>query len=445
MQETQNPTLSRTLSPVMVWGLGVGYVISGMYFGWNIGLARGGTLGLAIATFFITIMYVCFTVSYTELACAMPRAGGAFTYAHRAFGPKISFIAGLVQIIEFVFAPPAIAFAIGSYLHIFLPQLPVIAIACCAYILFTTLNIIGVRAAATFELWITVLAIGELLLFSFITLPHVQWKHLSFNPLPFGWSGVFAAIPFAIWFFLAIEGVANLAEETINPQRTLVKGFGMAMLTLVVLCLLTFISAVGVGGWEAIVFVPGSTVVSDSPLPLALAKVTGNSHLLYHMLITIGIFGLLASFHGIILASGRATLEFARSGYAPQVLSQIHPKFKTPAMALLANTTIGLICLATGKTSELITLACFGALSLYILSIICLFRLRVKEPELERPFRVFFYPYLPLIALSLAVISLFSLSYYYPLLALIFSVMVGGSTLIFSLTSALSSRVSKVE
>ena len=58
----------------MLWGLGVGYVISGMYFGWNLGLEKGGTLGLAIATGFIIIMYICFTFSYTELACAIPKA-----------------------------------------------------------------------------------------------------------------------------------------------------------------------------------------------------------------------------------------------------------------------------------------------------------------------------------------------------------------------------------
>ncbi|MGB4901265.1 MAG: hypothetical protein WBP00_10865, partial [Saprospiraceae bacterium] len=70
--------LKRSLTPLMLWGLGVGYVISGMYFGWNLGLEKGGTLGLAIATFFIIILYITFTFSYTELACAIPKAGGGF-------------------------------------------------------------------------------------------------------------------------------------------------------------------------------------------------------------------------------------------------------------------------------------------------------------------------------------------------------------------------------
>src|SRR5829696_5125116 len=99
--------LRRTLGPLMLWGLGVGYVISGMYFGWNLGLAEGGTLGFAIATFVIIILYICFTFSYTELACAIPKAGGAFDYTTRGVGKNIGFIAGMAQIIEFVFAPPA--------------------------------------------------------------------------------------------------------------------------------------------------------------------------------------------------------------------------------------------------------------------------------------------------------------------------------------------------
>src|SRR6267154_5286500 len=158
--------LKRTLTPLMLWGLGVGYVISGMYFGWNLGLKEGGTLGLAIATFFIIILYVTFTFSYSELACAIPRAGGAFDYANRALGKDWGFIAGMAQNIEFIFAPPAIAFAIGAYFNLFFPQIPILAIAIFGYVVFTALNIYGVKAAAMFELVITVLAVGELLLFA---------------------------------------------------------------------------------------------------------------------------------------------------------------------------------------------------------------------------------------------------------------------------------------
>lgn len=429
--------LKRTLTPLMLWGLGVGYVISGMYFGWNLGLEKGGTLGLAVATFFIIIMYVTFTFSYCELASAIPKAGGAFDYAKRALGPNWGFIAGMAQNIEFIFAPPAIAFAIGAYFNLFFPQIPIIYIAIFSYILFTGLNIYGVKAAAMFELFITVFAVGELLLFAGITIPHIEMANLKQNALPNGWSGMFAAIPFAIWFFLGIEGVANVAEETIKPQKTILIGFGSAIATLVLLCILTFVSSTGVAGWEAIVYKADGTA-SDSPLPLALGKVVGESNALYHLLIAIGLFGLVASFHGLILAAGRASFEFGRVNYAPSILGKVHPKFKTPANALLLNMLLGIGALLTGRTAEIITISVFGAITLYIISMITVVVLRKKEPGLQRPFRVPFYPAFPIIALTIALGSLLAMLVYNQLLGGIYFLLLLGSFTVFKNFSSAS-------
>lgn len=404
------PHFKRTLGPFMLWGLGVGYVISGMYFGWNLGLPVGGTLGLAIATFFIIILYITFTFSYTELACAIPKAGGVFDYATRALGRDAGFIAGMAQIIEFVFAPPAIAAAIGAYFHIFLPQFSVTSIAVIAYALFTGLNIYGVKAAAIFELVVTGFAVFELLLFSGITLPHFHWSNLTHNAFPFGWKGVWAATPFAIWFFLGLEGVANVAEETVHPQRNVLKGFGSALLTLIILCALVFVSSVGVGGWEKVVYPTPGADASDSPLPLALAQITGNSGMLYHLLITVGLMGLVASFHGLILAASRATYEFGKTGCIPTIFGRIHPKFQTPANALLLNMGIGIVALFSGKTGDIITIACFGAILLYIFAMISVLVLRKKEPGLVRPFRVPLYPLFPITALLIAVVSMVAMT-----------------------------------
>jgi len=408
----------------MVWGLGVGYVISGMYFGWNLGLKEGGTWGLAIATFFIIILYITFTFSYTELACAIPKAGGGFDYAARALGKDWGFVAGMAQNIEFIFAPPAIAFAIGAYFNLFFPQIPIIAIAIFSYVVFTALNIYGVKAAAVFELLITIFAVGELLLFSGITFPHFQLRNLAHNAFPYGMPGAFAATPFAIWFFLGIEGVANVAEEAIHPQRTMLLGFGSAIVTLVVLCVLVFLSSIGVAGWEAIVYKTPDTT-SDSPLPLALSHIVGANHLMYHLLITIGLFGLVASFHGLILAAGRSTFEFGRVRFAPAFLGNIHPRFQTPSNALVVNMVIGIVALLTGKTAEIITISVFGALTLYIVSMIALLRLRKKEPGMERPFKVPMYPLFPVVALFIAVFSFIAMTVYNFKLAVIYLLILG--------------------
>jgi ethanolamine permease len=428
------PALKRTLGPVMLWGLGVGYVISGEYFGWNLGLPVAGTYGMLIATLGVTVMYVAFVLSYAELACAIPQSGGAFAYAWRALGPLGGFLAGAFQLIEFAFAPPAIALAIGAYLNIYLPALSPLVLAALAYLLLTGLNVWGVRQAATFELFVTVIAVFELVVFCAVTLPAFRWENVALEAWPNGWTGVAAAIPFAIWFYLAIEGVANAAEEARHPQRDVAIGLGSAMGTLVVLALGVFFCATGVAGWRAIVYPdPASTVASDSPLPLAMAHAVSESSFLYAMLVGIGLFGLVASFHGILLAAGRASMALGRADFAPRVLGRVDPRTGTPALALGANLVFGIAALLTGRTAQIITLSVFGALGLYVISMVALFALRAREPELPRPFRAVGYPFVPALALGLALAALVAMVAYNPELALVFAGLVGAGLIYFAL------------
>jgi ethanolamine permease len=399
-------SLKRALGPWALWGLGVGYVISGEYFGWNLGLPLSGSVGMLIATLLVTVMYVGFVLSYAELACALPKAGGAFVYAERAFGPFVGFVTGIAQWVEFVFAPPAIAMAIGAYLAQRYTSADPRLFAVVAYLLFTALNAWGVRQAAAFELFVTVLAVAELLLFVAVALPAFRWEAFMHEPLPHGARGVFSALPFAIWFYLAIEGVANAAEEAKNPQRDVAFGFGAALATLVMLALSVFVAAVGVAGWPAIVYAPGSSEASDAPLPLALSHVVGRDSLLYALLISVGLFGLVASFHGILLAAGRATLALGRAGYLPAILGHVHAPSGTPRVALALNMVCGLLAIWSGTTAQIITLSCLGALLLYVISLAALFRLRAREPELVRPYRAPLYPWSAACALLLALLCL---------------------------------------
>ncbi|MEO0470007.1 MAG: amino acid permease, partial [Bacteroidota bacterium] len=328
--------------------------------------------------------------------------------------------------------------AIGAYVSQIFPDVHALPIAIGAYLLFTGLNMWGVEAAASFELFITVIAVGGLLLFAGTTLPAFEWVNLEKNALPNGWGGAFAALPFAIWFYLAIEGVANVAEETVNPQRNVLIGFGSAILTLVILCILTFLSSVGVEGWESLVY-DASGEKSDAPLPLAMAAALGEGHWLIQLLAFIGLFGLVASFHGIILAAGRATYEFGKVGFAPAPLGKIHPTRKTPANALIVNMGIGILALLTEETGAIITIACFGALSMYIIAMVSFFRLRQQEPEMERPFRVPLYPLLPLLAIGIATIALLAIFYYNLLLGAIFGGIMLGSWALYRLFLAKAS------
>ena len=176
----------------------------------------------------------------------------------------------------------------------------------------------------------------------------------------------------------------------------------------------------GIGGWETIVYPHPGAEPSDSPLPLALSVITGDNAFLYHLLITVGLLGLVASFHGIILAAGRATFEFGRVHYIPSLFGKVHSRFKTPANALVINMVIGIVALMTGKTGDIITIACFGAITLYIFSSITVIILRKKNPEMPRPFKVPLYPYFPIISLVIAVVAMVAMIIYNTGVALLF-------------------------
>ena len=165
VQPPAAPTLSKRLGTVQLWGIAVGLVISGEYFGWSYGWASAGTLGFLVTSCFVALMYTSFIFSFTELTTSIPHAGGPFEYSRRAFGPLGGYLAGAATLVEFVFAPPAIALAIGAYLNVQFPALHAKVAAIGAYLVFMALNIVGVHIAASFELFVTSLAIFELLVF----------------------------------------------------------------------------------------------------------------------------------------------------------------------------------------------------------------------------------------------------------------------------------------
>jgi ethanolamine permease len=434
------PGLKKTLTGVHLWGIAVGLVISGEYFGWSYGWARAGTLGFLVTTVFIALMYTTFIFSFTELTTAIPHAGGPFAYSYRAFGPLGGYVAGFSTLVEFVFAPPAIALAIGAYLNVQFPALDARAAAVGAYAVFMALNIAGVTIAATFELVVTVLAIGELLIFMGVVSGGFAWSHFTAA----GWAGaehpsfgmlggLFAAIPFAIWFFLAIEGAAMAAEEAKDPKRTIPRAYIFGILTLVALAFGTMIFAGAVGEW------PRLANIND-PLPQAMKIVVGAKSGWLHLLVWIGLLGLIASFHGIIMGYSRQIFALARAGLLPRLLAAIHPRWRTPHLAILAGGAVGIAAIysdqlvsITGQplTASIVTMSALGAIVMYIMSLFSLMRLRRREPQLERPFRAPLYPFFPLIALTIAVVSLVAIIYYNPFVAALFGLLgVAGGALI---------------
>lgn len=433
--------LKPTLGTLHLWGIAVGLVISGEYFGWSYGWGTAGTLGFLVTTLFIAVMYTCFIFSFTELTTAIPHAGGPFAYSRRAFGDTGGLIAGMATLIEFVFAPPAIAMAIGAYLNVQYPTLSPKYAAIGAYFVFMTLNILGVKLAAMFELVVTVLAVIELLVFMGVVAPGFSLAHFTAH----GWAGsdsfsgtamagIFAAIPFAIWFFLAIEGAAMAAEEAKNPTRTIPRAYITGIMTLVVLAIGVMLMAGSAGDWRVL------SGIND-PLPQAMKMIVGEHSSWMHMLVWIGLFGLIASFHGIILGYSRQLFALARAGYLPQGLAKLS-RFQTPYRAILAGGVVGIIAIfgdginlqGMSLTAAMITMAVFGAIVMYIMSMLSLFRLRRTAPDLPRSFQAPGYPIVPAVALICAIICLAAMLWFNPMIATLFLLFMGVSYLYFLTT-----------
>jgi ethanolamine permease len=233
---------------------------------------------------------------------------------------------------------------------------------------------------------------------------------------------MFAAIPFAIWFFLAIEGVAMAAEEAKDPRRSIPIAYITGIITLVLLAIGVMVFAGGAGDWTKLANI-------NDPLPQAMKLIVGENSGWLHMLVWLGLFGLIASFHGIILGYSRQIYALAREAYLPHYFAKIHPRFKTPHRAVLAGGVVGIAAIYSDElikiggltlTANIVTMSVFGAITMYIISMLSLFKLRRAEPHMARPFRAPFYPLFPAIALAGALVCMGTMIYYNPLIFALF-------------------------
>lgn len=397
-------SLSKSLSSIQLWAIIVGTVISGSYFGWNYALQHTSPLGFILTVLIVTVFFATFMLSYAELPTTIPNAGGASEYASRAIGPFSGFIAGFSCLVEFLFAVPAIALSVGAYINYLVPSIPPVMAAVICYIMFVSTNLLGVKIAANAELIATILAVGGIVFFVVSGIGKTNFNSIiSSNASIGGFKGILAAIPFALWFYLGAEGGAMSSEECRNPRKDIPRGFISGIITLVSLVLLVLCVSTSVGDVSRINNV-------DSPLPTALALILGEGNMISRFLSAIALFGLIASMHGVIIGYSRQTFAMARAGYFPKFLSYSDNKNNTPVWAIVLPSLIGIIFVLTGATATIIVISVMGAIIQYILSMISLFQLRKKEPDLQRPYKAA-YPVVPAIALFLSVVFLIALIY----------------------------------
>lgn len=370
---------------ILLAGLGVSYVISGDFAGWNFGIAQAGWGGFLIAAIAMAVMYFTLVLSLAEMSAAIPAAGGGYSFARQAMGPTGGFFTGLSVLIEYALAPAAIVIFIGSAVNE-LVGIDGPVVYALFYAVFIAIHMAGVGEALKVMMVISGLAVLAILITSGVLIGHFDVNNLfdiapatvqATEILPFGWYGVWAALPFAMWLFLAVEGVPLAAEEAKNPAKDVPKGIIGAMLFLLLTATLVVVLLAGA---------VGSKVIGDSAVPLVDAlKLTGNSTIAMAVNL-LGLAGLIASFFSIIYGYSRLVFALSRAGYLPQTLSLTSDK-KVPSRALLVPGVFGFLVSLTGEGDLILAMAVVGATVSYALMSLSHILLRTKQPELARPYK----------------------------------------------------------
>lgn len=408
--------LRRHAGVFSLWALGVGAVISGQFSGWNYGLEFGFGSMLA-ATVIITIMYVGLTYSIAEMSPALPHTGGAYSFARSALGPWGGFFTGVAENIEYVVTPAVVVYFIGSYVSGILQLAGLMADATemqpifwlVGYLIFVGFNLFGVELSFRVTMVVTLMALACLGIFYLAALPQTDFARWAMNVgvgpdgstveltdgtgvwFPRGVDGVLAALPFAVWLYLAIEQLPLAAEESADPRRDMPKGILYGMLTLGVSAFLVLFLNSSIS--------PGAFGLRASGEPLLEGFRTLFGKELAIVLSLVAITGLVASFHAIIYAYGRQIYSLSRAGYFPRFLSITHGSHHTPQIALIAGAVVGfgLMALiwysndqATRNTiigTYLLNMAVFGAMISYVFQALSFIVLRLTMPHIERPYR----------------------------------------------------------
>ncbi len=371
---------------VLLAGLGVSYVISGDFAGWNFGIGQAGWGGFAIAAVLMGLMYFTLVLSLAEMSAAIPAAGGGYSFARQAMGPTGGYLTGLAVLIEYALAPAAIVIFIGAAVEELIGVNGPIVYAI-FYAVFVGIHLAGVGEALKVMMIISGLAVFAIFATAIALVGHFD-ASLLFNIaptealgastfMPFGFYGVWAALPFAMWLFLAVEGVPLAAEEARDPANDMPKGIIAAMVFLLITAALVTILLAGAAGAE---------LIGASGVPLVDALNAVGIGWLATLVNVLALAGLIASFFSIIYGYSRLVFALSRAGYLPTGLSITNSR-KVPARALIVPGILGFIASLSGEGDLMLAMAVVGATISYALMALSHIMLRKNQPDLPRPYR----------------------------------------------------------
>ncbi len=388
-------SLQRLIGIPALFAIGYSDVGSSIYYA--LGITTMYALGAApLALALAGFAFFCTVLTYAELAAAIPESGGSCIFARRAFNDIISFIAGWALLLDYIVTIAISAYSIGPYLGYFFPILKTTAgnipFAMCVIAVLLVLNLIGIRESTRISFLlcifgtITQLSIILIGAVTLLNLPTI-WHHLQIGVPNVDWSpswhNFFKGVGMAMVAYTGIEAIAQLAGETKSPEIRVPRAMKLTMVTLFVMYF--GISMVALSAVHPKVL---ATEYLEDPMAGIVSALPIGGEVLGPWIGLLGATILFVASNAGLVGASRLTFAMGEHFQLPRIFYKLHSRFKTPYVSLVAFAILStLIILVAKKLTFIAELYNFGAMLAFSLAHLSLLGLRIREPDLKRPFK----------------------------------------------------------
>jgi APA family basic amino acid/polyamine antiporter len=364
-------------------------------------------------------------LSYAELASMYPRAAAEYVFVKNAF--RNNFLAstiGWLTVFVSIIAAATVALGFGGYLTEFV-NIPIIVSATLLIVGLSIINFLGIRESSTLNIIFTLVEVAGLGIVIYLGFFSGHLQHVNYLEMPFGIQGVFSGFVLIFFAFIGFEDIVNISEETKNPRRIIPKAIFFSVLITGILYILVSLASIQIMPWNDL----GKSV---APLADVTGKVLGVNGTA--LLSAIALFATTNTVLIILLSGSRMLYGLSSHGSLHSMFSKIHFKTKTPLAAIVTIMVASILFVTIGNIITVANITVFLLVIVYSMVNLSVIVLRLREPNVERPFKVPFsirnYPILSIIGLGSTLFMLTQFGLYVMLLGIF---MIGIAALLFVL------------